>query len=57
MKIDIKSLRARLINYSEPVQVTSIDFHKGTFTWDYQGQHETEESLDYVESWEVEEKG
>ncbi|MFT9370122.1 hypothetical protein [Paenibacillus polymyxa] len=54
MKINIESLKAKLINQSEPVQVTSIDFNKGTFTWDYQGRYGTEESFNYVEHWEAE---
>ncbi|MNW50839.1 hypothetical protein D3C74_283030 [compost metagenome] len=53
MKIDIKSLRIGLINQSEPVQVTSIDFKNETLTWDFRGQYENVESFADVEYWEV----
>jgi hypothetical protein len=39
-------IKAILRNYSEPVEVTSIDFKNKTFTWDYRGHLENVESFD-----------
>jgi hypothetical protein len=50
----LQSIKVILRNYSEPVEVTSIDFKTKTLTWDYRGHLENVESFDDVESWEVE---
>jgi hypothetical protein len=42
-------LKAKLRNYSEPVEITSIDFKKGTFTWDYRGHLENVEDIEDAE--------
>jgi hypothetical protein len=42
-------ITALLRNYSEPVEVTSIDFSKRTFTWNYRGHMENVESFDDAE--------
>ena len=49
------SIKAVLINEPlTPVEVTSIDFKERTFSWELGGRSESEESFDYVKSWEVE---
>ncbi|MGM1023456.1 MAG: hypothetical protein ACQEXV_23720 [Bacillota bacterium] len=53
MKIQIESLKAKHINFSEPVQVKSIDFEAETFTWMLYGSEQTD-TFDYVEHWEAE---
>lgn len=42
-------IKALLGNYSEPVEVTSIDFNKRTFTWNFRGHLENIESFDDAE--------
>ena len=37
---------ATLRNWVEPVEVTSIDFKKKTFTWDFRGHLENVEDMD-----------
>ncbi|UKS25054.1 hypothetical protein LOZ80_26105 [Paenibacillus sp. HWE-109] len=43
------TIKAILRNHSDPVDVTSIDFKTGTFTWDYRGHLENVESIDDAE--------
>lgn len=37
---------ANLNHHTVPVEVTSIDFKKKTFTWDYRGHLENIENMD-----------
>ncbi|ODA05850.1 hypothetical protein A7312_16280 [Paenibacillus polymyxa] len=53
MKIKIGSLKAKHINFSEPVQVKSINFEAETFTWMLYSSEQTD-TFDYVEHWEAE---